>query len=185
MQLLSRVLILSFNFNNFFKWLHSQIPQLTIRKLLSSSPPSESNMFRIDFRSTHVHYLNNLEEDAMYKRWRSNLNEVVSLSSTAPVFISIRLWIRLLLFPFLFLCRYWCQCSQDNCVIFVKTFSMQFMFLIRLPFVALRQVLCQTFFISLFYFTLLVTFSMSLFFLKFFCCCILAVCWHDNVSVWE
>lgn len=33
-------------------------------------------MFRVDFRSTHVHYLNNLEEDAKYKWWRANLNEV-------------------------------------------------------------------------------------------------------------
>ncbi|KAK4847166.1 hypothetical protein QYF36_026505 [Acer negundo] len=40
-------------------------------------PPPESNMIRIDFRSTHVHYLNNLEEDVMYKRWRSNLNEIL------------------------------------------------------------------------------------------------------------
>lgn len=55
----------------------SQIPHTTIRKLLSSLPPQESSMFRVDFRSTHVHYLNNLEEDAMYKRWRNNLNEVV------------------------------------------------------------------------------------------------------------
>ncbi|KDO50105.1 hypothetical protein CISIN_1g000334mg [Citrus sinensis] len=34
-------------------------------------------MFRVDFRSTHVQYLNNLEEDAMYKRWRSNINEIL------------------------------------------------------------------------------------------------------------
>ncbi|KAK0591027.1 hypothetical protein LWI29_034667 [Acer saccharum] len=54
-----------------------KIPPSVIRKLLSTVPPSESNMIRIDFRSTHVHYLNNLEEDAMYKRWRSNLNEIL------------------------------------------------------------------------------------------------------------
>lgn len=54
-----------------------KIPQSTIRKLLSSMPPSESNMFRVDFRSNHVHYLNNLEEDSMYRRWRSNVNEIL------------------------------------------------------------------------------------------------------------
>ncbi|KAK1548954.1 hypothetical protein Q3G72_001893 [Acer saccharum] len=54
-----------------------KIPHNVIRKLLSTVPPPESNMVRIDFRSTHVHYLNNLEEDAMYKRWRSNLNEIL------------------------------------------------------------------------------------------------------------
>lgn len=47
-----------------------------MRKLLSALPPSESSNFRVDFRSDHVHYLNNLEVDVMYKRWRSNLNEV-------------------------------------------------------------------------------------------------------------
>ncbi|KAL6178989.1 hypothetical protein ACLB2K_050505 [Fragaria x ananassa] len=54
-----------------------KIPHSTARKLLSTLPPPESNMFRVDFRSNHVHYLNNLEEDAMYKRWRSNLNEIL------------------------------------------------------------------------------------------------------------
>ncbi|KAG0448863.1 hypothetical protein HPP92_027626 [Vanilla planifolia] len=54
-----------------------KVPQKTIQKLLSVPPLSESNLFRIDFRSTHVHYLNNLEEDAMYKRWRSNINEIL------------------------------------------------------------------------------------------------------------
>lgn len=54
-----------------------QIPQDAVLKLLSAARPSESNAFRVDFRSTHVHYLNNLEEDAMYRRWRSNINEVV------------------------------------------------------------------------------------------------------------
>ncbi|MBA0591745.1 hypothetical protein Gorai_008747, partial [Gossypium raimondii] len=38
-------------------------------------------MFRVDFRSAHVHYLNNLEEDAMYRRWRNNINEIL-----VPVF---------------------------------------------------------------------------------------------------
>nr|DAD24321.1 TPA_asm: hypothetical protein HUJ06_025785 [Nelumbo nucifera] len=54
-----------------------KIPQSTIRKLLSTLPPSESNAVRVDFRSVHVHYLNNLEVDAMYKRWRSNLNDLL------------------------------------------------------------------------------------------------------------
>ncbi|KAF4392729.1 hypothetical protein F8388_010752 [Cannabis sativa] len=54
-----------------------KIPSTSIRKLLSTMPPPDSSMFRVDFRSSHVHYLNNLEEDAMYKRWRSNLNEIL------------------------------------------------------------------------------------------------------------
>ncbi|THU65445.1 hypothetical protein C4D60_Mb05t03700 [Musa balbisiana] len=54
-----------------------KLPLSAIQKLLSAAPPSESNAFRIDFRSGHVHYLNNLEEDAMYKRWRSNINEIL------------------------------------------------------------------------------------------------------------
>lgn len=41
--------------------------------------------------------------------------------------------------------RFWCQYSLDNYVIFVRTFSMPFMFLIRVPFVALRQVSRQWF----------------------------------------
>ncbi|CAI0375268.1 unnamed protein product, partial [Linum tenue] len=53
-----------------------KVPQSTIRRLLSTMSPQESNTFRVDFRSANVHFLNNLEEDAMYKRWRSNLNEV-------------------------------------------------------------------------------------------------------------
>ncbi|XP_009780014.1 UDP-glucose:glycoprotein glucosyltransferase isoform X1 [Nicotiana sylvestris] len=54
-----------------------KIPISTVRKLLSALPPSESSNFRVDFRSDHVHYLNNLEVDVMYKRWRSNLNEIL------------------------------------------------------------------------------------------------------------
>ncbi|KAF8411993.1 hypothetical protein HHK36_004552 [Tetracentron sinense] len=56
-----------------------EIPQSTVRKLLSTLPPSESSTFRVDFRSTYVHYLNNLEEDPMYKRWRSNINESIDM----------------------------------------------------------------------------------------------------------
>ncbi|KAK6945622.1 Glucosyltransferase 24, catalytic domain [Dillenia turbinata] len=54
-----------------------KIPQSFVRRLLSTLPPPETNSFRVDFRSIYVHYLNNLEEDAMYKRWRSNLNEIL------------------------------------------------------------------------------------------------------------
>ncbi|KAB2620435.1 UDP-glucose:glycoprotein glucosyltransferase-like [Pyrus ussuriensis x Pyrus communis] len=54
-----------------------KIPHGTIRKLLASLPPPESNMLRVDFRSDHVQYLNNIEEDDMYRRWRSNLNEIL------------------------------------------------------------------------------------------------------------
>jgi len=53
-----------------------QIPQHAIQKILSAPSPSESDVFRVDFRSSHVHYLNDLEKDAMYRRWRSNINEV-------------------------------------------------------------------------------------------------------------
>ncbi|KAI3972803.1 hypothetical protein MKX01_019461 [Papaver californicum] len=54
-----------------------KIPRRTIKKLLSTLPPSEMSSFRVDFRSTHVRYLNNLEEDELYKRWRSNLNDLL------------------------------------------------------------------------------------------------------------
>ncbi|XP_022726085.1 UDP-glucose:glycoprotein glucosyltransferase-like isoform X2 [Durio zibethinus] len=54
-----------------------KIPHSTVRKLLSTVTPPESDMFRVDFRSAHVHYLNNLEEDAMYRQWRSNINDIL------------------------------------------------------------------------------------------------------------
>ncbi|GMJ03532.1 UDP-GLUCOSE:GLYCOPROTEIN GLUCOSYLTRANSFERASE, PRIORITY IN SWEET LIFE 2 [Hibiscus trionum] len=54
-----------------------KLPGSTVRKLLSTVTPPESDTFRVDFRSSHVHYLNNLEEDAMYRRWRSNLNDIL------------------------------------------------------------------------------------------------------------
>ena len=60
----------------YWKFCWWQIPHNSVRKLLSTLPPSDSSMFRVDFRSSHVHYINNIEEDSMYKRWRSNLNEV-------------------------------------------------------------------------------------------------------------
>lgn len=74
-----------------------RIPPSAIRKLLSTTPQSESNMFRVDFRSSHVYYLNNLEEDAMYKRWRSNLNELLM-----PVFPGQLRYIRKNLFHAVF-----------------------------------------------------------------------------------
>jgi len=55
-----------------------QIPDGAIRKLLLTTPLPEPDSYRVDFRSVHVTYLNNLEEDDMYKRWRSNINEVTS-----------------------------------------------------------------------------------------------------------
>jgi len=54
-----------------------KLPQSAAHKILSAPPPAESNSFRVDFRSSHVHYLNNLEEDDMYRRWRSNIQEVL------------------------------------------------------------------------------------------------------------
>ncbi|KVH88595.1 UDP-glucose:Glycoprotein Glucosyltransferase [Cynara cardunculus var. scolymus] len=54
-----------------------KIPSSSVRKLLSTLPPPESNMFRVDFRSEHAHYINNLEVDAKYRQWRSNLNELL------------------------------------------------------------------------------------------------------------
>ncbi|GKB86829.1 UDP-glucose:glycoprotein glucosyltransferase isoform X1, partial [Tanacetum coccineum] len=54
-----------------------KIPSSTVRKLLSTLPPPESSGFRVDFRSDHVQYINNLEVDARYKQWRSNLNELL------------------------------------------------------------------------------------------------------------
>jgi UDP-glucose:glycoprotein glucosyltransferase len=55
-----------------------KIPDGAIRKLLLTTPLPEPDSYRVDFRSVHVTYLNNLEEDDMYKRWRSNINEVTS-----------------------------------------------------------------------------------------------------------
>ncbi|KAL9256883.1 UDP-glucose:glycoprotein glucosyltransferase-like protein [Drosera capensis] len=54
-----------------------KIPGPSIRKFLFISPASESSVIRLDFRSSDVHYLNNLEVDPMYKRWRSNLHEIL------------------------------------------------------------------------------------------------------------
>ncbi|CAN6287994.1 unnamed protein product [Urochloa humidicola] len=70
-----------------------KLPQSAAHKILSAPPPAESNSFRVDFRSSHVHYLNNLEEDAMYRRWRSNLQELLM-----PVFPGQMRYIRKNLF---------------------------------------------------------------------------------------
>ncbi|KAL2613121.1 hypothetical protein R1flu_024813 [Riccia fluitans] len=54
-----------------------KMPPKYIRKLLKLTDARESNEFRLDFRSEHVYYLNNIEEDLMYRRWRPNLNEIL------------------------------------------------------------------------------------------------------------
>lgn len=55
-----------------------KIPQRVVRQFLQLPEPSEQGGTRLDFRSTeHVHYLNNIEEDQKYKRWRTNLNELL------------------------------------------------------------------------------------------------------------
>lgn len=63
-----------------------QIPDGAIRKLLLTTPLPEPDSYRVDFRSVHVNYLNNLEEDDMYKRWRSNLNEVTRAADIFLIF---------------------------------------------------------------------------------------------------
>ncbi|CAM8984047.1 unnamed protein product [Rhodiola kirilowii] len=70
-----------------------KIPRSTIGRLLRSPTQPISNMFRVDFRSSHVYYLNNLEEDAKYMRWRSNINEILM-----PVFPGQMRYIRKNLF---------------------------------------------------------------------------------------
>ncbi|XP_066322950.1 UDP-glucose:glycoprotein glucosyltransferase-like [Miscanthus floridulus] len=70
-----------------------KLPQSAAHKILSAPPPAESNSFRVDFRSSHVHYLNNLEEDDMYRRWRSNIQELLM-----PVFPGQMRYIRKNLF---------------------------------------------------------------------------------------
>ncbi|KAL6883793.1 hypothetical protein ACP4OV_011207 [Aristida adscensionis] len=75
------------------QFLQLKLPQSAAHKILSAPPPAESNSFRVDFRSSHVHYLNNLEEDSMYRRWRSNLQELLM-----PVFPGQMRYIRKNLF---------------------------------------------------------------------------------------
>ncbi|KAG5548754.1 hypothetical protein RHGRI_014196 [Rhododendron griersonianum] len=90
-----------------------KIPPSTVRKLLSTLPPSESSTFRVDFRSTHVHYLNNLELDAMYKRWRSNINEILM-----PVFPGQLRYIRKNLFHAVFVLDPGSACGLEACLCF-------------------------------------------------------------------
>nr|CAD1836155.1 unnamed protein product [Ananas comosus var. bracteatus] len=87
-----------------------QIPQSTIQKLLSAAPPVDSNAFRVDFRSSHVHYLNNLEEDNMYKRWRSNINEILM-----PVFPGQPHYIRKNLFHAVYVLDPATPCGVEAC----------------------------------------------------------------------
>lgn len=54
-----------------------RVPSKYVKSLLQIPDPAELASVRVDFRSPYVHYLNNLEEDAMYKRWRSNLQELL------------------------------------------------------------------------------------------------------------
>ncbi|TKY60158.1 UDP-glucose:glycoprotein glucosyltransferase [Spatholobus suberectus] len=86
-----------------------KIPQGTLRKLLSTLPPSESSIFRVDFRSTHVHYLNNLEEDAKYKGWRNNINEILM-----PVFPGQLRYIRKNLFHAVFVIDPATRCGLES-----------------------------------------------------------------------
>ncbi|KAH7387951.1 hypothetical protein KP509_16G050200 [Ceratopteris richardii] len=54
-----------------------KVPSKYFKSLMQIPDPAELASVRIDFRSPYVHYLNNLEEDPMYKRWRSNLQELL------------------------------------------------------------------------------------------------------------
>ncbi|KAH9751402.1 UDP-glucose:glycoprotein glucosyltransferase [Citrus sinensis] len=98
----------------FFPLSNNQIPRTITQKLLSTVPPAESSMFRVDFRSTHVQYLNNLEEDAMYKRWRSNINEILM-----PVFPGQLRYIRKNLFHAVYVLDPATVCGFEACFISV------------------------------------------------------------------
>ncbi|XP_021717311.1 UDP-glucose:glycoprotein glucosyltransferase-like [Chenopodium quinoa] len=98
-----------------------RIPEPTIRKLLSTVLPSESNMFRIDFRSSHVHYINNLEEDSMYKRWRSNVNEILM-----PTFPGQLRYIRKNLFHAVYVIDPATSCGLEVIEMIVNLFENQF-----------------------------------------------------------
>uniref|UniRef100_A0A0D9XKJ1 UDP-glucose:glycoprotein glucosyltransferase n=1 Tax=Leersia perrieri TaxID=77586 RepID=A0A0D9XKJ1_9ORYZ len=86
-----------------------KIPESAVHKILSAAPPTESNSFRVDFRSSHVHYLNNLEEDALYKRWRSNINELLM-----PVYPGQMRYIRKNLFHAVYTIDMILSLYQDN-----------------------------------------------------------------------
>ncbi|KAJ4784375.1 UDP-glucose:glycoprotein glucosyltransferase 1 [Rhynchospora pubera] len=90
------------------QFLKLKLPHGTIRKLLSSAPPSESNAIRVDFRSDHVYFLNNLEEDAMYRRWRSNIQEILM-----PVFPGQLRYIRKNMFHAVYLLDPATECGAE------------------------------------------------------------------------
>ncbi|GER26746.1 UDP-glucose:glycoprotein glucosyltransferase [Striga asiatica] len=95
------------------------IPPNSVRRFLSVLPPSESYAFRVDFRSSNVHYLNNLEVDAMYKRWRSNLNELLM-----PVFPGQLRYIRKNLFHAVYVLDPATLCGLEASFIFSITIDM-------------------------------------------------------------
>ncbi|WVY92629.1 hypothetical protein V8G54_031717 [Vigna mungo] len=98
-----------------------KIPSSVVRKLLSTLPPSESSMFRVDFRTTQVHYLNNLEEDAKYKRWRSNLNEILM-----PVFPGQLRHIRKNLFHAVFVLDPATTCALESIDMIISLYESDF-----------------------------------------------------------
>ncbi|CAM6098919.1 unnamed protein product [Calypogeia fissa] len=54
-----------------------KVPPKYIKELLQLTEAAESTTFRVDFRSEHVHYLNNLEQDPGYRRWRTDLQQLL------------------------------------------------------------------------------------------------------------
>ncbi|KAL0920817.1 hypothetical protein M5K25_009987 [Dendrobium thyrsiflorum] len=95
-----------------------KLPQKAILKLLSAPPSAGSNVFRIDFRSTYVHYLNNLEEDAMYRRWRSNINEILM-----PVFPGQLRYIRKNLFHAVYVIDPATTCGAETITMILSMFQ--------------------------------------------------------------
>lgn len=58
-------------------WIFVQVPEKFVRNFLLLPEASEQSAMRLDYRSDkHVHYINDIEQDSKYKRWRANLNEV-------------------------------------------------------------------------------------------------------------
>lgn len=95
-----------------------KIPPSAVRKFLSVLPPSETNAFRVDFRSPHVHYINNLEVDAMYKRWRSNINEILM-----PVYPGQLRYIRKNLFHAVFVLDPASHCGSETIDMIISLFE--------------------------------------------------------------
>ncbi|KAL3020683.1 hypothetical protein AAZX31_05G157300 [Glycine max] len=98
-----------------------KIPQGTLKKLLSTSPPLESSIFRVDFHSSHVHYLNNLEEDAKYKQWRNNLDEFLM-----PVFPGQLRYIRKNLFHAVFVLDPATRCGLESIDMIISLYENNF-----------------------------------------------------------